>query len=97
LRADLTLVDARVPFLCPFDLQRPLFVVSVMIRLKALIAGVGVPSHCEDVDVSVSYPRNLQAQSSYLRELYGTDSNYIAYPKGFGYTNRIDLPVPVLH
>jgi len=56
LRADLTLVDARVPFLCPLDLQRPLFVVSVMIRLKALIAGVGIPSHCEDVDISVSDP-----------------------------------------
>lgn len=97
MRADLTLVDARVPFLCPLDLQRPLFVVSVMIRLKALIAGVGVPSHCEDVDVSVSDPRNLQAQPSYLRELYDTDSKYIAHAKGFGYTNLTDLLLPVLH
>ena len=97
MRADLTLVDARVPFLCPLDLQRPLFVVSVMIRLKALIAGVGVPSHCEDVNVSVSDPRNLQPQPSYLRELYGTDSKYIARPKVSGYTNLTDLLLTALH
>ena len=68
-----------------------------MIRLKALIAGVGIPSHCEDVDISVSDPWNLQAQPSYLRELYGTDSNNIAHPKGFAYTDRIYLPLHVLH
>ena len=60
LRADLALVYPRVPLLGPLDLQRPLFVVSVMVGLEALVARVGVAPHSEDVDVAVTYPRHLQ-------------------------------------
>jgi hypothetical protein len=56
LGADLTLVDACVPFLCPFDLQRPLFVVSVMICLEPLVARVCIAPYCQDVDVSMPDP-----------------------------------------
>jgi hypothetical protein len=56
LRVDLTFVDACIPFLSPLDLQRPFFIVSVMVGLKALVTRVGIAPHGEDVNVSVSDP-----------------------------------------
>lgn len=60
LRAHLTFVDARVSFLRPFDVQRPLVRVRPVVDgLKPLVAGVRVGAHRQYVYVSVPDPRDL--------------------------------------
>jgi len=60
LCANLTLVNSRVSFLCPFDVQRPLVRVRpVMDGLKPLVAGVRVRAHRQYVYVPVPYPGHL--------------------------------------
>jgi hypothetical protein len=61
LCADLTFVDAGVSFLRPLYLQSPLVIVSMVIRLEALVASVRVASNCQDVNVPVSDPRHLKS------------------------------------
>lgn len=60
LSANLALVDAGVSLLCPFDLQRPLVGLRMVIGLETLVARVRVAAHCEDVQVSVPDPGYLR-------------------------------------
>ena len=59
-RGYLTLIDAGVPMLRVFDLERPVFTVWLVHRSKPLVTRVSVPSDGEKMDVSVSHPRNLR-------------------------------------
>ena len=56
LCADLALVDARIPGLGIFDLQRPLICSPFVDGLESLITSVRVSGHCQDVDISMSNP-----------------------------------------
>lgn len=60
LRGHLTLVHALVARLRPLDLHRPLADVAMVAGLEALIGGVRVRRYRQDVQVAVSYPRDLQ-------------------------------------
>lgn len=64
LSADLTFVNSCIALLGPFNLQNPLVSLSVVVGLEALVAGVRVASHGQDVDVSMSNPRHLQFQQA---------------------------------
>lgn len=64
LGRDLALVDSGVPLLGPLDLQRPVVGVFVMRRLEALVRGVRVAAHRQDVNVPVPYPGDLFGQMS---------------------------------
>lgn len=59
LCTNLTLIHSGIAFLGPLDLQNPVVGFRVMIRLKALIAGVCVTSNGQDVNVPVTNPRYL--------------------------------------
>lgn len=56
---DLTLVDARVSVLRILHLQTPVLGTLVVDGPKPLVTGVGVPAHCQKVDVSMPYPGHL--------------------------------------
>lgn len=60
LSADLAFVNARIPFLGPFDLQDPLVRLRMIIWLEALVARVRVQTYGQYVDVPVSYPGDLE-------------------------------------
>lgn len=57
---DLTLVDPLVPVLGVLDLEGPVLAALMVDRSEPLVRGVGVPTHCQEVDVTVSHPRHLQ-------------------------------------
>ena len=59
LRGNLALVDAGVSLLHVLDDQDPLVGVRVVSRHEALVRGVRVLSHGQNVDISVTYPRYL--------------------------------------
>lgn len=52
----LALVLAGVPLLWAPDFQRPLFGARLVLRFKALVGSVRVPTHCQQVDVTVTHP-----------------------------------------
>lgn len=56
----LTLVDSGIPVLGVLDLECPVFGLLLVDGTEALVARIGVPSNCKQVDVSVSHPRNLK-------------------------------------
>lgn len=64
LRRDLTLVLSGVPFLNPFNLQRPVVGLLVMRRLKPLVGGVRVRTHSQNMDVPVPDPGDLRRRRS---------------------------------
>jgi len=58
-RGDLALVNTAVPMLWILYLKRPVVRVSVVDRSKSLVVRVRVTANCEQMDVSVPYPRYL--------------------------------------
>lgn len=67
LRGYLALVDPGVSLLGPLDLQGPLVDVPMVGGLETLIRRVGVGAHGEDVQVTMSYPGNLQKEAPLIR------------------------------
>lgn len=62
LCAYLALINSSIAFLRPFYLQSPFVVFRVMISLKSLVAGICVAAHCQDMNVSMSNPRDLELE-----------------------------------
>lgn len=63
LCAHLALVYAGISFLRPFDVQRPLIRVRLVVDgLETLIAGVRVRAYSQYMNVPVSYPRHLKTK-----------------------------------
>lgn len=56
----LTLVSTAVSDLWRTDFQGPLVAPVAVQRLKSLVVRVREYPHCEDVQVSLSYPRHLK-------------------------------------
>lgn len=63
LRAYLAFVNACIPRLRPLDLQDPLVGLRMVVGLEALVAGIGVHPHGQDVDVTVSHPGDLKRKA----------------------------------
>lgn len=76
---DLAFVDPTVPVLRVLDLQHPVLRVRLVDRLEALISRVGVPAHRQQVDVSVSDPRDLQQHLRGGEERMGIKTSIIIY------------------
>lgn len=58
-RGDLALVNTAVSMLRILYLQRPVVRMSVVDRSKSLVVRVCITANCEQMDVSVPYPRYL--------------------------------------
>lgn len=56
----LTFVDARVTMLWIFYLQYPIIRMRMMYGFETLIRCVGVSSHRQQMDITMSYPRYLK-------------------------------------
>ena len=59
LSSNLTFVESRIFWLSRTQLQCPFARVTLVVDTKSAIFRVRVPSNCENVNVTVTNPRNL--------------------------------------
>lgn len=61
-RAHLALINPAISALRVPDLERPIFRHGVMDAHETLVGSVSKPTHCQQMQVPVPYPRDLEAK-----------------------------------